>query len=125
METSYHKRNKHFPFFFIQSVPTLLLLLWQPVLSPWALYASNQSETFVEIPSGSTYSTYTTGTASMLKSLKQKRRETPLPKHGMRSKMWALGSTYRECGSNNHLERGTMQKQKNNNKKKQKQSGDA
>lgn len=116
METSYHKRNKHFPFFFMQPVPTLLLLLWQPVLSPWALYASNQSETFVEIPSGSTYSTYPTGTASMLKSLEQKRGEAPSPKRGMTSKMRALGSGYRECGSNKHLRAGSSTKA--NNKKK-------
>lgn len=70
------------PFFsFMQPVPTLLSLLWQPALSPWALHASNQSETFVEIPPGFTYSTYPTGTASALKRLEQ--RETPSPELGM------------------------------------------
>lgn len=68
-------------FSFMQPVPTLLSLLWQPALSPWALHASNQSETFVEIPPGSTYSTYPTGTASVLKRLEQ--REERLPRQSM------------------------------------------
>ncbi|KAJ4929695.1 hypothetical protein JOQ06_018717, partial [Pogonophryne albipinna] len=61
----------------IEPVPTLLSLLWQPALSPWAVHASNQSETFVEIPPGSTYSTYPTGTASTLKKLEQRAERLP------------------------------------------------
>lgn len=71
------KESTTSPFSFMQPVPTLLSLLWQPALSPWALHASNQSETFVEIPPGSTYSTYPTGTASMLKRLEQREERLP------------------------------------------------
>lgn len=77
MKTSQHKKSTTSPFSFMQPVPTLLSLLWQPPFSPWALHASNQSETFVEIPPGSTYSTYSTGTASMLKRLEQREERLP------------------------------------------------
>lgn len=80
MKTSQHKESTTSPFSFVEPVPTLLSSLWQPPFSPWALHASNQSETFVEIPPGSTYSTYSTGTASMLKRLEQ--REERLPCQG-------------------------------------------
>lgn len=75
------KESATSPFSFMQTVPTLLLLLWQPARSPWALHASNQSETFVEIPQGSTYSTYPTGTAFIQKRLEQ--REQRLPHHSL------------------------------------------
>lgn len=72
------------PFFsFMQPVPTLLSLLWQPALSPWALHASNQSETFVEIPPGFTYSTYPTSNSLRTEKAGTKRGETPSPELGM------------------------------------------
>lgn len=85
----------------ISKESTTLLLLWQLALSPWALHASNQSETFVEIPQGSTYSTYPTGKAFTLKRLEQ--REERLPHHSL---VWhqtfgATGSGYWELVAKN------------------------
>lgn len=107
------KESATSPFSFMQPVPTLLLLLWQPALSPWALHASNQSETFVEIPQGSTYSTYPTGTAFTLKRLEQ--REERLPHHSL---VWhqKLGLQGQVTGNAEELRsqklKGVRQKQK-------------
>lgn len=90
------KESTTSPFSFMQPVPTLLSLLWQPALSPWALHASNQSETFVEIPPGSTYSTYPTGTASTLKRLEQRAQRLPHQSLGWHQKLglqgWVTGN---------------------------------
>lgn len=82
--------------FFMQPVPTLLLLLWQPVFSPWVLHVSNQSETFVEIPPGSTYSTYPTGAASTLKELEQREERLPQQNRVWNQNCAAPGSSNRD-----------------------------
>jgi len=81
--------------------------------SPWALHASNQSETFVEIPPGSTYSTYPTGTASTLKKLEQRAERLPHQSLVWHQKLglqgWVTGNA--EVMRSQEL-RDTQQKQK-------------